>query len=193
MRAIADQWPIQVPAIDPDTGEPATRKAIPADHFPSPYANETAARAANNNALPPDLSLITKAREGGPAYVYSLLTGYPATRRPSCRGCRPGRTSTTIPISRTSTSRCRRRSPPTARSPMPPAPPTRDQMAQDVAAFLTWTAEPNWSRQEGGLVTLIFLMFATILGYMAYQNIWHGPKPPGAAPARTPSSSMGRL
>ena len=52
-----------------------TRKAIPSDNFPPPFANETAARAANNNALPPDLSLITKAREGGAAYVYSLLTG----------------------------------------------------------------------------------------------------------------------
>ena len=76
VRAIADQWPIQVPSINPDTGEPATRKAIPADHFPNPYANETAARAANNNALPPDLSLMAKAREGGPAYIYSLLTGF---------------------------------------------------------------------------------------------------------------------
>ena len=62
--------------VNPDTGEAATRKAIPSDRFPSPYANETAARAANNNALPPDLSLITKAREGGAAYIYSLLTGY---------------------------------------------------------------------------------------------------------------------
>ena len=76
MKAIANQWPTEVPSINPETGEPATRKAIPADHFPSPYANETAARAANNNALPPDLSLMAKAREGGPAYVYSLLTGY---------------------------------------------------------------------------------------------------------------------
>ena len=56
--------------------EATTRKAIPADRFPSPYPNETAARAANNNALPPDLSLIAKAREGGAAYTYSLLTGY---------------------------------------------------------------------------------------------------------------------
>ena len=38
VRAIADQWPIQVPSINPETGEPATRKAIPADRFPSPYA-----------------------------------------------------------------------------------------------------------------------------------------------------------
>src|SRR3546814_16194513 len=49
---------------------------MPSDHFPSPYPNETAARAANNNALPPDLSLIAKAREGGKDYVYSLLTGF---------------------------------------------------------------------------------------------------------------------
>ena len=73
-----------MPSINPETGEPATRKALPADHFPNPFANEIAARAANNNALPPDLSLMTKAREGGPAYVYSLLTGYQRRSRPSC-------------------------------------------------------------------------------------------------------------
>src|SRR3546814_13819347 len=50
-----------VPSIDPNTGEPATRPGLPSDHFPAPYPNETAARAANNNALPPDLSLITNA------------------------------------------------------------------------------------------------------------------------------------
>src|SRR5437868_14110690 len=76
VKAIASQWATEVPSINPDTGEPATRKAIPADHFPSPYANETAARQANNNALPPDLSLMAKAREGGPAYIYSILTGF---------------------------------------------------------------------------------------------------------------------
>ena len=83
IKAIADKWQIEVPAVDPKTGEARTRKALPADHFPSPYPNEVAARAANNNALPPDLSLITKAREGGPAYVASLLTGYrnPRTNR----------------------------------------------------------------------------------------------------------------
>ena len=76
IKAIADQWQIQVPSINPDTGEAATRKAVPSDRFPNPYPNEIAARAANNNALPPDLSLIVKAREGGADYIYSLLTGY---------------------------------------------------------------------------------------------------------------------
>src|SRR5689334_20319545 len=70
------QWKIQVPSINPDTGEASTRKPLPSDNFPGPFANEVAARAANNNALPPDLSLITKSREGGAAYVYSLLTGW---------------------------------------------------------------------------------------------------------------------
>ena len=70
---------------------PATRKALPSDTFPSPFANEIAARAANNNALPPDLSLITKAREGGAAYVYSLLTGLPATQPARAAEEVPGR------------------------------------------------------------------------------------------------------
>src|SRR5689334_5927265 len=51
VKAIAKQWPVEVPSVNPDTGEPATRKALPSDYFPSPYANEIAARAANNNAL----------------------------------------------------------------------------------------------------------------------------------------------
>jgi len=60
-----------------DIGEPDYGPATPADRFRSPYANDNAARAANNGALPPDLSVITKARHGGASYVYSLLSGYP--------------------------------------------------------------------------------------------------------------------
>ena len=118
IKKIASDWKTQVPSINPDTGEAATRKALPSDNFPAPFANEVAARAANNNALPPDLSLITKAREGGAAYVYSLLTGYREPARlperegeklPGSRTRRRRRTCTSIPISRTSTSPCRRR------------------------------------------------------------------------------------
>ena len=72
IKAIANQWLTEVPSVNPDTGEVATRKAVPSDRFPSPYPNETAARAANNNAYPPDLSLITKARHNGPCAVYSI-------------------------------------------------------------------------------------------------------------------------
>ncbi len=178
VRAIADQWPIQVPSINPETGEPATRKAIPADRFPSPYANEGAARAANNGALPPDLSLITKAREGGAAYVESLLTGYqnapahlPAENRPGT-GLYYNPYFVNLNIA------------------MPPpltadgqvtyadgTAATRAQMAHDVSAFLAWAAEPELEKRHMyGLATLIFLLFGTILAYMAYQNVWAGRK-----------------
>ena len=175
VRAIADQWPIQVPSINPDTGEPATRKAIPADHFPSPYANETAARAANNNALPPDLSLIAKAREGGPAYVYSLLTGFqnpPAGYQvPPNLHYNPYFANLNIAMPPPLTADGQ-----VTYAPGNP-PPTRAQMAHDVSAFLMWAAEPNLvTRKNAGMVTLVFLLLATILGYMAYQQIWHGPK-----------------
>ena len=60
-----------------EVGEPIYRPATPADRFRAPYANDNAARAANNGALPPDLSVITKARHGGASYIYSLLVGYP--------------------------------------------------------------------------------------------------------------------
>ena len=176
--AIAEQWPIQVPSINPDTGEPATRTALPADRFPNPYPNETAARAANNNALPPDLSLIVKAREGGAPYVASLLTGYqnppadlPAENRPG-----PGlhfnpyfaNLNIAMPPPIVADGQV-------AYAPGNPAP-TREQMAQDVAAFLAWTAEPHLGpRRDAGIVALVFLIFATILAYLAYQNIWHGP------------------
>lgn len=59
-----------------DTGEMFERPGKLADYMPKPYANEEAARAGNAGALPPDLSLMTKARHGGADYVYALLTGY---------------------------------------------------------------------------------------------------------------------
>ena len=59
-----------------EIGEPVYGPATPADRFRSPFANDNAARAANNGALPPDLSVITKARHGGASYIYSLLSGY---------------------------------------------------------------------------------------------------------------------
>ena len=65
VKAIAKNWALETPSIDPATGEASTRKSLPSDHFPKPFANDVAARAANNNAIPPDQSLIVKAREDG--------------------------------------------------------------------------------------------------------------------------------
>ena len=176
VKAIANQWATEVPSINPDTGEPATRKATPADHFPSPYANETAARAANNNALPPDLSLMTKARHGGAAYVYSILTGYrnqpaelvkkfPGAKTPQGLHYNPYFANLNLAM------------------PQPlrggdvtfadGTPNTLQNEARDVSAFLVWTAEPNLERRHAaGLSVAIFLLIATILAYLAKDNIW---------------------
>ncbi|MEQ8194212.1 MAG: cytochrome c1, partial [Rhodospirillales bacterium] len=59
-----------------DDGEMFKRKGLPKDPFLAPFPNEKAARAANNGAYPPDLSVIVKARHGGADYIYALLTGY---------------------------------------------------------------------------------------------------------------------
>src|SRR5215203_3653072 len=182
VKAIAEQWATEVPSVNLETGEAATRKAIPADRFPSPYANEVAARAANNNALPPDLSLITKAREGGAAYIYSLLTGY----RPQ-----PAELVQKFPTAKTPQGLHYNPYFPNLNLAMPPpitsdgqvtyAPgnpaPTVDQMAKDVSAFLVWTAEPKLEKRHAtGLAVVVFLLFATILGYFAYRNIWANEK-----------------
>jgi ubiquinol-cytochrome c reductase cytochrome c1 subunit len=59
-----------------DEGEMFEREALPADRFPAPFPNAKAAAASNNGAAPPDLSLMTKARDGGANYLHALLTGY---------------------------------------------------------------------------------------------------------------------
>src|SRR5437016_8379869 len=74
VKGIAAQ--VQVTDGPNDSGEMFQRPGRPSDPIPGPFANDQAARAANNGALPPDLSLITKAREGGPDYIYALLTGF---------------------------------------------------------------------------------------------------------------------
>lgn len=181
VKAIAEQWAIEVPSVNPDTGEPATRKALPSDKFPSPYPNETAARAANNNALPPDLSLITKARHNGPAYTHSLLTGY---------GNPPARLIKEFPDSRPGPGLYYNPYFANLNIAMPPplvadgqvtyADGTRasiDQMSRDIAAFLTWTAEPKLEdRHRTGIAVVIFLLIATGLAWFAYRNIWSGVK-----------------
>ena len=181
IKKIASDWKTQVPSINPDTGEAATRKALPSDHFPSPFPNEIAARAANNNALPPDLSLITKAREGGAAYVHSLLTGYqnqpaellkkfPDAKTPPNLHYNPYFANLNIAMPPPLTSNGQ-----VTYADGKPA--TVDQMAQDVSAFLVWTANPELNRRHAaGQAVAIFLLFATILGYFAYRQIWHEAK-----------------
>ncbi len=181
VKAIAANWAIQTPSIDPNTGEANTRAPQPNDAFPMPFANDVAARAANNNAIPPDLSLMAKAREGGKDYVYSLLTGYAA---PSAELAR--RFPDSMP------GKGLHHNPYFANLNLAMAPPltaegqvtygdgtkaTVDQMAKDVSAFLVWTAEPNLAkRHQTGWAVVLFLLMATVLAYLSFRNIWAGKK-----------------
>ena len=181
VKALAAEWQ-NIPDIDPDTGEAIIRPGVPTDNFPSPYPNNVAAAAANNNAIPPDLSLMTKARKNGTHYVYSLLTGYgpipaelkkayPDFDTPSGLHFNPYFPNLNLAMA----------APITQKDQVTYAdgtPATIDQMAKDVSAFLTWTAEPKMvERKQSGWPVLGFLLFATILAYFAKQQVWAGTKP----------------
>ncbi len=87
---------------------PAERPALPSDHFRSPFPNDKAARAANNGALPPDQSVIEKAREGGASYIDHLVGTATSMRRPTSRSATVCTTTNGSPATR---SPCRRRCP----------------------------------------------------------------------------------
>ena len=158
----------QVPDTN-DQGEPITRPATPADHFVPTFANEKAARAANNGALPPDLSLIVKAREGGPDYVDGLLTGYkePPPDFKMGEGMNydeyfPGH-QIAMP-------------PPLSENSMTYAdgtPATLDQEAYDVVNFLAWAAEPTLEeRHRTGVKAILLLVCLTGILYAGKRRIW---------------------
>ena len=179
VKATAASW--TVPGIYPATGEVNTRPGTPVDYFPSPFANDIAARAANNNAIPPDLSLMAKARHDGPRYIYSLLTGYQP---------QPAKLLAEFPDAKTGTGLYYNPYFPNLNIAMAPplsdgqvtfadgSPNTQEAMARDVAAYLTWTAEPTLvKRKQTGWAVLGFLLFATILAWFAKQQVWAGVKP----------------
>jgi len=177
----------QVPGLDPVTGEATTRPGELTDSFPSPYPNEIAARTANNNALPPDLSLITKARPDGSKYVYSLLLGY---NEPDPKDLKKAKELAGGEEWETPTGLYFNEYFYNANIAMPPqliddlitysdgTKATKEQMAADVAAFLTWTAEPKMiQRKQTGWFVIGFLIFATSLAFLSYKQIWAGKKP----------------
>jgi ubiquinol-cytochrome c reductase cytochrome c1 subunit len=181
VKAIAKGWAVEVPSINPDTGEATTRKAIASDYFPAPYANDTASRAANNNALPPDLSLIAKAREGGPHYTYSLLTGYqeqpadllkkfPDAKTPTGLHYNPHFANLNLAMPQPLVAEGQV-------SYTDGTKPTVDQMATDVSAYLMWAAEPKLeNRHRTGIAVMIYLLIGTLLAYGAYRNVWRDKK-----------------
>jgi ubiquinol-cytochrome c reductase cytochrome c1 subunit len=174
----------KVPDIDTDTGDVIKRPATAADTFVSPFPNEYAARASNGGALPPDLSLIIKAREDGPRYVYSILTGYatpPAGLAvPTARYYNPY-----MPGDLTSFWHGSGPVPQGGFIAMPlqltanrvtfddGVAATPDQEAKDVVAFLTWASEPHMEdRKRLGFAVMIYLVLFTGLLYASYRHIW---------------------
>lgn len=168
VEAIAAQYQVTQPPDD--QGEVAEGPAKASDYFPSPYPNDQAAAAANGGKAPPDLSLISKAREGGENYLYSLLTGYPETPPEGVEVPEGGYYNTYYPGN-------------IIAMPAPLAPDvvtyedgttaSVEQMAQDVSAFLAWTAEPKLEERKGmGLRVMLFLLVLTGLLYAYKRKVW---------------------
>jgi cytochrome c1 len=156
-----------------DKGVAIQRPGTAADRFPSPFANELAARAANNNALPPDLSVIIKARPNGANYVYSLITGY--SDAPASFELLPGLNYNAyfpnhqIAMPQPLASDGQVTYAPNAGNPEP----TIDQMAKDVVAYLAWASEPKMEeRKQMGVKVMIFLVLLSALLYLAYRQLW---------------------
>ncbi|MCI5048902.1 MAG: cytochrome c1 [Rickettsiales bacterium] len=152
-----------------DDGEMFDRPGRPSDKFPSPYDNENAARAVNNGAYPPDMSLLVKARHDGANYIYSLMTGYEEAPEhvqlgdgqhynpyfPGGKLAMPEQILDGTVDYQDGTEA------------------TQEQMAKDVVAFLQWAAEPEMEdRKRMGVKVMLFLIVFTVLFYLAKKRIW---------------------
>ena len=174
VKAIAEE--VQVQDGPNDAGDMFDRPGRPSDHFKSPFANEQQARASNNGALPPDLSLIAKSRAGagflghdGADYIYSLMTGYeePAADVKVPEGMHYNKAFKGHQIAMP---------PPLSDGAVTYADGTEatlDQEAKDIAVFLTWAAEGNLEeRHRTGIKAVLFLVIFTLLAYATKRRVW---------------------
>jgi ubiquinol-cytochrome c reductase cytochrome c1 subunit len=175
VKAIAAGYQVEAEPNDKgelfdEKGNRLKRPGIPADHFPPPFPNEQAARTANNGALPPDLSIITKARAGGSDYVYSIITGF---------GQKPPAGFTVLPnkyynpyFSGWNISM----PPPLSSNQVTFSDGTKatvEQMAHDVVTFLSWAAEPTMEQRKSlGFGVMLFLIAFSGLLYVSYRRVW---------------------
>jgi ubiquinol-cytochrome c reductase cytochrome b/c1 subunit len=185
VRAIALDYKVQDGPND--AGEMFERQGRPADRFPKPFPNDNAARAANGGALPPDLSVIAKARtyergglwflldiitqyqEQGPDYITALMQGYET--EPKGFDLPPG-------------TQYNKYFPGHAIGMPAPlsdgqvtyddgAPQTLAQYSKDVSAFLVWAAEPHMeARKRMGFQVMIFLLVFAVMLYFTKKKVW---------------------
>lgn len=155
--------------VDED-GEPLMRPAILADKFVPPFANENAARAANAGALPPDLTLLTRARFNGPDYMYALLTGY-KDEAPDGSELPEGmyyneyfpghQIAMAQPLDEEAVEY------------EDGTPMTLDQHARDITTFLVWTAQPELEERKAmGVKVVLFLIVFTAMLFALKKQIW---------------------
>lgn len=159
----------EVPALPNDEGEIVMRPALPSDNFPAPFANDKAAAASNDGAVPPDLSLITKARGALENHVADIIYGY----GDAPEGCE-------IPEGKYYNAAF----PGYAIGMAPPlsadaveyndgTPATVDQMTQDLTQFLTFVGEPTLEeRKQMGVKVIVFLIILTIMLYLVKREVW---------------------
>jgi len=152
-----------------DLGEMYERPGRPSDNFVPPFPNDVVARLANNGALPPDLSVIVKARKGGPDYIYGVMTGY--ADAPEGFNLSPGLFyNTAFPGHQIAMP------PPLVDDMVEYADGTKatvPQMSHDVVTFLTWAGEPEMEpRKKLGLKVMLFLGLLTAMLYAVKRKVW---------------------
>ncbi|WP_175938400.1 cytochrome c1 [Wolbachia endosymbiont of Litomosoides brasiliensis] len=149
-----------------DLGEMFDRPGIPSDYFIAPFNTKEAAIASNNGAVPPDLSLIIKARHDGANYVYSLLTGYRnGEQDESGLYFNPyfptGKLAMAPPLSEGIVEYDDTRQA------------TVENMAYDVVNFLQWAAEPELERRHKlGFKVVAYFVILTVFVVLTNKRTW---------------------
>jgi len=157
------------------SGEAIERPGRPSDRFVSPYESEAQARGANGGALPPDLSVIIKARHDGANYVHGLMTGYNKPMPdgmvvPDGKHFNPYFAGGMIGMAEQLADGRVDYAPTEANKGIKN---TEEQMSQDVVAFLTWASEPKQQlRKETGLAVMLYLSILAIVLFLSYRAIW---------------------
>ena len=161
---------VTVPQGVDDQGNPKTGPGTPANQFRSPFANEQAARAAMNGALPPDLSLIVNAREGHADYVYAILTGFSRPRRPAFKLPDGMNYNKYFPGHQIAMPQPLQDGQVTFAD---GAPNRIEHEAHDVVTFLYWAANPEVvQRKQIGVRVVLFLIFMTGITYAVKRKVW---------------------
>jgi cytochrome c1 len=194
VKALAAEWPNKITDGPDDSGKMFERPAKLFDPILGPFKDDQEARSAQGGALPPDLSLMAKARnveytgpfwahpfsmlrdiatsyqEGGPDYLYALLTGYSDEVPADVKLAEGMHYNVAFPGHQIAM----------------PAPLAKDnfvtyqdgsgsleQNAHDISAFLAWAADPSLNERKSiGWLVMLYLVVTTLLLYLGKKRLW---------------------